>query len=339
MSEPIHHISESPGAERHHELLKKYVIPNMGDYTAVGGVLSSILDRLDKHKALSAEDKAFIRDKGLFDLCEFVKRLEETNRQDFRYLHARSARNPGRRKMLWAKYGIGFIESAHMRQMIDILERVEDGARVADADVLWLVTNDYCTYELKRAIHEIEATYFREVFAKTNDPWAAVNASSNFRKAESPAEALSLLNRIEINSQSNDRLKSALCTTKGGALRDQKKYEEALHLAMQAHNFDARSFHPCTLVGAIHFETGDFALGEKWFAMAVQRGATLDAIDSEVRAIFRRLDAALKNRLADHLLKSDPIRFAWLAAKNTGKRGKKRGVMSPDDAEHHPRAD
>lgn len=123
-------MSEYPSAERHHELLKKYFIPNMGDYTAVGGVLSSILDRLDKHKALSPEDKAFIRAKGLFDLCEFVKRLEETKRQDFHYLRARHA--PQRRKMLWAKYDIGFIESAHMRQMIDILERVEIGGRVTD---------------------------------------------------------------------------------------------------------------------------------------------------------------------------------------------------------------
>jgi len=37
--------------------LKKFVIPNMGDHTAVGGELSAILDRLDKHKALSLEDK------------------------------------------------------------------------------------------------------------------------------------------------------------------------------------------------------------------------------------------------------------------------------------------
>jgi hypothetical protein len=317
-------MSESPSAERHYELLKKYFIPDMGDYTAVGGVLSSILDRLDKHKALSREDKAFIRAKGLFDLCEFVKRLEETKRQDFHYLRARHA--PQRRKMLWAKYDIGFIERAHMRQMIDILERVEVGARVADADVFWLVTNDYRTYELKRAIHEIEAKYFREVFEKTNDPWAAVNASSNFRKAESPSEALSLLDRIEISSQSNEHLKSALCTTKGGALRDQRKYEEALHLGMQAHNFDVRSFHPCTLVGAIHFETGDFALGEKWFAMAVQRSATLDAIDSEVRAILRRLNDVRRSTLADHLFKADPVRYAWLAPKRTGKRSEKRDV-------------
>lgn len=322
----MHPMSESPSAERHQELLKKYVIPNMGDYTAVGGNLSSILDRLDKHKALSPQDKAFIRDKGLFDLCEFVKRLEETKRQDFQYLRASHTRSPGRRKMLWAKYGIGFIESAHMRQMIDILERVEVGARVADADVLWLVTNDYRSHELKCAIHEIEAKYFREVFEKTNDPWAAVNASSNFRKAESPSEALSLLDRIEFSSQSNDHLKSALCTTKGGALRDQRRHEEALHLGMQAHNFDARSFHPCSLVGAIHFEIGDFALGEQWFAMAVQRGATLDALDSEVRAIFRRLNDVRKSALADYLLKGDPVRYAWLAPKNTGKRSGRRNV-------------
>src|SRR5215217_4111324 len=166
----MHPMFESPSAERHRELLKKYVIPDMGDYTAVGGVLSSILDRLDKHKTLSPEDKAFIRDKGLFDLCEFVKRLEETKREDFHYLRANHARRnrSQRRKMLWAKYGIGFIESAHMRQMINILERVEVRKRVADADVLWLVTNDYRTYELKRAIHEIEARYFREVFERTN---------------------------------------------------------------------------------------------------------------------------------------------------------------------------
>ena len=316
-------MSESPSAERHKKLLKKYVIPNMGDYTAVGGELSSILDRLDKHKALSPEDKAFIRNKGLFDLCEFVKRLEETKRQDFHYLNAHHAPGPQRRKMLWAKYGIGFIESAHMRRMIAILKRVEVGARVADADVLWLVTNDYRTYELRRAIHEIEAKYFQEVFEKTNDPWAAVNASSNFRKAESPSKALSLLDRIEISSQSNDHLKSALCTTKGGALRDQRKYEEALRLGMQAHNFDARSFHPCTLIGAIYFETGEFALGEKWFAMAVQRGATVDALDSEVRAILRRLDNVRKSTLADHLLKANPVRYAWLAPKKTGKRSEK----------------
>jgi hypothetical protein len=60
--------------------------------------------------------------------------------------------------------------------------------------------------------------------------------------------------------------------------------------------------------------------------MAVQRGATLDAMDSEVRAILGRLDYVRRNTLADHLLKADPVRYAWLAPKKTGKRRKKRDV-------------
>ena len=49
----MHPMSELPSAERHKKLLKKYVIPKMGTTRAVGGELSAILDRLDKHKALS----------------------------------------------------------------------------------------------------------------------------------------------------------------------------------------------------------------------------------------------------------------------------------------------
>lgn len=314
----MHPKTKSPSAERHYKLLKKYVIPNMGDYSAVGGELSAILDRLDKHKTLSAEDKAFIRAKGLFDLCQFVKRLEETKREDFSCLWASHSR--ARRKMLWQKYDLSFIEPNHMRQMIRILEQVEAGTRVADADVVWLVANDYRTYELKRTIHEIEARYFRKVFVETNNPWAAVNASSNFRKADKPSDALRLLDRIDIRKHPNRRLKSALCTTKGGALRDQKNYDAALQLATQAHNFDAKSFHPCTLLGAIYFETNNPVLGEKWFAMAEQRGATRDALDGEVRAILRRLSDDRREALIQHLLDADPVGYAWLAAKKTRKR-------------------
>ena len=60
--------------------------------------------------------------------------------------------------------------------------------------------------------------------------------------------------------------------------------------------------------------------------MAVQRGATLDAIDSEVRAILRRLDDVRRSTLAEHLLKADPVRYAWLAPKKTGRRSEKRDV-------------
>jgi len=75
-------MSESPSAERHKKLLKKYVIPNMGDYTAVGGVLSSILDRLDKHKLEElAQDQKDLADKAKAadpkDAAELAKKQKE----------------------------------------------------------------------------------------------------------------------------------------------------------------------------------------------------------------------------------------------------------------------
>ena len=79
-------MSHPPSAERHSQLVAKYFIPNMGDYSAVGGRLSSILERLDVNRIISPDDKQFIRDKGLFELHEFVSKLEETGRVDFRIL-------------------------------------------------------------------------------------------------------------------------------------------------------------------------------------------------------------------------------------------------------------
>ena len=101
----------------------------MGDYSAAGSELSSILERLDVNRALSDEDKRYLRGKGLFDLFAFVEKLEETGKPDFRILRAKIERQEkiSIRRKLWQKYDIDYIEGAHMRQMMDILLRVEKG--------------------------------------------------------------------------------------------------------------------------------------------------------------------------------------------------------------------
>ena len=96
-------MSSPPNIERHKQLIAKYSVPNMGDYSAVGSELSSILDRMDVNRALSVEDKQWIRDKGMFDLCEFVRKLEETGEADFRILRRHE-------KKIFAKsYGKGTV--------------------------------------------------------------------------------------------------------------------------------------------------------------------------------------------------------------------------------------
>jgi len=318
----------SSSQNRHDELLDRYAVPSMGAYTAIGGEVPLILERLDRNRALSLEDKKFIRDKGLLDLCRFVEVLEKTGVQDFGIFDAARFNAPkcsrgDRRGKLWDKYGIKFIDSPHMSRMISILEKVEKDERI-DADArIWLVEHNYNFSFLNRAIHTIEAKWYLSEFDRTGDFWAAVNASSNFRKAGSSSDALKLLERIEIDSKPDKHLKSALCTTKGGALRDLRHYDEAMQLAKRAHSFDSKSFHPCTLIGAIHFELKEYDLGEKWFAMAVERGATRGHIDSEIRSILRRLDKDQKQKLINHLLKSNPARYHWLKLKKSCSKSKR----------------
>jgi hypothetical protein len=317
-----------PSAERHSELIAKYCISDMGDNSTVGSELSSILERLDVDRALSHKDKQYIRDKGLFDLCAFIEKLEYTGKPDFRILRARIEQQQKRtwRRELWEKYGIDYIDGPHMRQMINILLRVEKGARMQSEDVLWLITNKYFFPELKCAFHRNEAMFFRQSFESSKDPWHAVNASSHFRKARLPSEAADLLEQVDIEGQKNKRLKSALCTTKGGSKRDLRKFDEALRLAESAHLYDPRSFHPCTLLGALNYELGNLVLGAEWFEKAVSRGAKLKDVDHELRSIFECASGAQKDELKRHLLEIDPVRYSWVKKTTAGKRSNRSAV-------------
>lgn len=308
-------------AERHNQLLAKYYIPDMGGNSAIGSDLSFILDRLDKDSALSPQDKQYIRDKGLFDLCEFVKNLEETGKPDFWIIRSKYEKQQKSkiRRELWLTYDIDYVESAHMRQMMDILLRVDKNSRLTDQDVLWLTEHRYFSQELKRVFHNNEALYFRQSFERDNNPWDAINASSHYRKANQPSEAVNFLDQLDIDTQKDKHLKSALCTTKGGAKRDLRKMDEALALAERAHDYDNRSFHPCTLLGAIHYEKGNLVIGNEWFVKAVERGATDSGIDHELRSIFRRAGKEQQEILKQHLLHMNPSRYDWVNTINTRK--------------------
>lgn len=311
--------------ERHNQLIAKYSIPNMGSYTAVGGEVSTILECLDTNKALSEEDKQWIRDKGLFDLCEFVKKLEQTGKADFKILSSKLEREKKlniRRKLL-EKYKIDYINSQDMRQMIQALKKLDRGNRLEEKDVLWLSTNDYFFYYpiIKQTFHKNEALYYRQCFEKDDDPWQAVNASSHYRKAGLSAEALKILNKIDVDKHRNKHLRSALFTTKGGCKRDLHQLDDAIELALSAHSYDSNSFHPCTLLGALYYELGNFSLGDEWFAKAVKRGATIENLDNELRYIFKRANKSEQEALKRHLLNVDSVRYSWVNNTKKTKRG------------------
>ena len=156
-----------PSAERHHQLIAKYFIPSMGRYSDVGGELSPILERLD-NQALTSTDKQWIRDKGLFDLCKFVEKLESTGKADFKILNANFnlQQKKNIRAELWQEFNINYIESPHVHQMVTILLCLHKGNRLSEKDVLWLSTNNYFfDYpQIKLQFHKIEALFYRDCF-------------------------------------------------------------------------------------------------------------------------------------------------------------------------------
>jgi tetratricopeptide (TPR) repeat protein len=286
----------------------------MGSHSIEGSPLSRILERLDTNRSLSLNDLQFLKDKGLFDQYKFAQHLEQTGRADFEILRApiRRRQNIDRRRMLWEKYDIDYVESPDMRRMMQILDRLENGAGLAEDDVVWLKTRDHFSVAVRRVFHENEAELCRKAFEDTGDIWQAINANSHFRKANQSEKGLALVESINVNSLKDKLQHSALLTTKGGSYRDLGRLPEALGVAENAHALNPKSYHPCTLLGAIHYELREFGMGDSWFAKAVARGAKQDIVDGELRSLLRRVSAEKKREIAEHLLRSDSQRYGWV---------------------------
>src|SRR3546814_6451581 len=113
---------------------------------------------------------------------------------------------------------------------------VAKGQRLALEDVAWLRTEaEYCwTDELQKAWHGLEAQALTEAWDRTGDAWNAVNASGHWRKAGDAERALSLTEKALARTSLPSKLRSALATTRGGAMRDLHQLEEAEALGRQA---------------------------------------------------------------------------------------------------------
>ncbi|WP_420599353.1 hypothetical protein [Neptuniibacter sp.] len=219
---------------------------------------------------------------------------------------------------LRAKYDLDwFIEREDFPILMNILKRVDNGQRLSEKDIVWLTTEDedYYTDELRARFHSIEAKFYTNQYKKTQDLWMLVNASSHYRKSNNAKSADLLFDAININEQKVPKLKAALLTTLGGVKRDIGMKSEAIALGEQAHQLVNKDYRPCTLIGAVHMETGNFMLGHEWYTKAEERGASTKAIDSDLRSIFMRTDKTSRSKMKAHLLRVDSDRYSWV--KNT----------------------
>lgn len=217
------------------------------------------------------------------------------------------------------KYSLTFyIDKKDYSKLMGIAKNLDNGIRLSAEDVIWLSIkrSDYCsgyfTSEIETAYHRNEASFYMTEYENKKDPWLAVNASSHYRKCNESNTAIKILSKINLDNLNNFKLKSALCTTHGGAKRDLQSWDAAIALAEKAHTFTPNNFRPCTLLGAIYIETGEYNLGQSWYKKAVERGFSEKSVDNEIKSIYKKSDKSKKESLKIYLLKLDPIRYSWV---------------------------
>ena len=199
-----------------------------------------------------------------------------------------------------------------------ILQKLEKAERIESIDVAWLVEENKTAWhklfsgKIFIAYHKIEATFYEQEYKCTGNKWNLPNASSHWRKADEPQRALKLTENLDFDKIKENKLKSALLTTRGGAFRDIEELNEAERCARQAIEYQPSSHHPYTLMGAICYERGDYCEGDRWFEEAIKRGASPRDQDAEIKRVVKNAkDENKRQKVVEYLLKKDPQQYAW----------------------------
>lgn len=209
-------------------------------------------------------------------------------------------------------------------QLDSILLKLKAEQRLTDDEVLWLDAEKLLRPSAKifTTHHRHEALHCEQEYKRTKGFWNIVNASAHWRKADQPRTAVKLTNNLQnLRALKEAKLKSALFTTRGGALRDLDELKEAEDCALEAIEHFSQSHNPYTLMGALCYDTRRYVEGDEWFEKAIKRGAKPNDQESEIRRILNRKKGKERQDIIDHLLKKDPVRFAWVRqyAKNSNK--------------------
>jgi hypothetical protein len=195
-----------------------------------------------------------------------------------------------------------------------IMQKLEREERLDPVLVVQLIEENFLFLEGKivLAFHRLEALFFEQEYERTGNQWNLPNASSHWRKAGKPKQALKLTENLNFDKIKENKLKSALLTTRGGAFRDIEELNKAEKCALKAIEYQPSSHHPYTLRGAICYEWGEYSKGDYWFEEAIKRGASPGDQDSEIRRVVKNAkDENKRSEVVEYLLKKDPQRYTW----------------------------
>lgn len=128
-----------------------------------------------------------------------------------------------------------------------------------------------------------------------------------------PEMAIKISTKASNSNQFKDkRALSALWTSRGGAFKDISKLDFARESAETAIQFSPVSYHPYNLMGAICYQQGIPADGDKYFSEAIRLGSISQDQDKEIRTSFQKATVEAKKVLVQHLIAKDASRYSWV---------------------------
>ncbi len=306
---------ESPLGEPDINFLKKRHLTETIT-VAIDKYAASLKSKIKSGEQLSEADIDWAKQNGREDVISFAQEREFA--------------------ALKSKYDVSnYKDKSPSSPLYAILQKLDKGDRIEEIDVAWLEENkleapqpsySYYGWQEERryqgqklfsgkiwtAYHKNEATFYEQEYQRTGNKWNLPNASSHWRKADKPRSALKLTENLDFNQIKENKLKSALLTTRGGAFRDIDTLDDAQKCALKAIEYQPQSHHPYTLMGAICFERGEFLEGERWFNEAIKRGASPRDQDAEMKRVVKNAKDENKRReVINYLLEKDSRRYAW----------------------------
>jgi hypothetical protein len=210
------------------------------------------------------------------------------------------------------KYGL-IDPSLALEPFYAIMVKLEKKERLDPKFVFQLMEEGLLSNDGKIALayYKLEAEFYEQELVRTGHKWNIPTASGYWRKADEPEQALKLTN-LNLNRVNDSNLKSAILVTRGAAFRDVDKLDDAEGCAKKAMEYQPDSHQPYTLMGAICYDKYDYEQGNSWFEQAIQRGAEIKDIDSEIKRVLRSTkDENKRHEAAEYLLKKDLKRYAW----------------------------
>lgn len=214
-----------------------------------------------------------------------------------------------------------FVDDKGPTELAPIVLKIENKEILFEIEIDWLKSKKYFNllgmYYL--LLYEHKIGYIDDLLGGSftlieNDYWNLAKACSNFRDDENPQKTIEISNNFFKNKPQTKHSKgtAAVFTSRGGACKDTKKFEDAKINAFNAIEFCPDSFYPYNLLGSICYLENDYETGDKYFSKAIDLGSPERYEEFELKKVLKESEQNNRKSIIEYLLRKDSIKYKWV---------------------------